>query len=62
MSKLRQAGLEAGFTNKQMDFMEEWLAPNGHQHTTDDIMGLDQVVEEMIETNVDSDDEDDEEG
>ncbi len=54
-----EAAKDAGFSLKQIEFLEEWVAPNGHQHTVDDILGLDQAVEEIVEA---SEEEEDEEG
>lgn len=47
-----QNARDAGFSLKQIDFFREWFAQIGHNHTVDDIVGLDQVVEEMVETNM----------
>ena len=46
MSKFRQAMQEAGFSQKQMEFFEKWVAQVGHLHSITDILRL---KEELLE-------------
>jgi hypothetical protein len=46
VSKFRQAMQEAGFSQKQMEFLEKWVAQVGHLHSITDILRL---KEELLE-------------
>ena len=49
MNEFLQAAREAGFSIKQMEFFEEFVAQRVHSHTAEEIVGLDEMVAEMVE-------------
>ncbi len=48
----RQAAMDAGFSMKQLEFFEEYVAKVGHQHIAEDITGLEETVAELVEDNL----------
>jgi hypothetical protein len=56
MTEFNQAAREAGFSLKQIEFLEEFVAKMPHSHTAEEIIGLDDYVEQLVE---DEDDEED---
>jgi hypothetical protein len=57
MSQFRQAMVEAGFSMKQMEFLEEWVAEKVHGHTIEDVVGLLEALDELGEDEGEEDDE-----
>ena len=57
MSQFRQAMIEAGFSMKQMEFLEEWVAEKVHGHTIEDVAGLLEALDEIEEDEGEEDDE-----
>jgi hypothetical protein len=53
-----EAAMEVGFTQEQAEFMDELLAKYPHSHRVEEVEGLDDYIETAIEDN----DDDDEEG
>lgn len=42
-------GLDSGFTEKQLQFLEDWFAKQGHTHSIDEVDGLEETLEGMEE-------------
>jgi hypothetical protein len=49
MNEFLQAVREAGFSLKQIEFFEEWVAQREHSHTAEEIIGLEETVAELVE-------------
>lgn len=48
-SQFEGAALDAGFTQKQIEFMDEFLAKYPHTHNAEDINGLEEFIEAIEE-------------
>ena len=46
MNEFLQAAREAGFSIKQIEFFEEWVAQRVHSHQAEEIIGLDDYIED----------------
>ncbi len=45
MNEFRSAAADAGFSIKQIDFLEEFVAPKPHTHDIDEVIGLEEALE-----------------
>jgi hypothetical protein len=49
MNEFVEAAIEAGFTQEQAEFMEQWLARFPHNHDVSEIDGVDELVDEKVD-------------
>lgn len=49
MTEFNQAARDAGFSLKQIEFFEEFVAKMPHSHTAEEIVGLDDYVEQLVD-------------
>lgn len=56
-AEFRDQAADAGFSTKQIDFLEGYVAKLGHTHEADDITDFETAVEEIAGDDLDGDDE-----
>ena len=59
MNEFLQAAREAGFSTKQIEFFEEWVAQREHSHTAEEIIGIDDYVGQLVDEGGEEDEEED---
>jgi hypothetical protein len=55
--RFRADAIEAGFSDKQIEFLLENVSHPGHHHSTDQIDGLEEAVSEIVESEEDEEEE-----
>ena len=58
MSAFKDAAKAAGFTDQQIAFLSEFLAPTGHHHEIEEVDGLEEALGEVDEFDEEDEEED----